>query len=180
MIKTLHATIFAILILSTPGLANAQDQAVCTAQYEPVCGTTSGIYKTYGNACTLGSEKATYQHAGECTEAELSGRQEGTYVPPAECIAWNDGCNTCGRGPDGQAMCTLIACSMDAPRVGYCMTYAGTLTDITTEATRLLDAPIEETVAEVIDATARAVPPTQSLIDSVWAAVGTWFLSLFS
>ena len=93
----LALTIFA---LATP--VRAHEPVACTMQYQPVCGTEKGTYKTCGNGCTLGAEGAVYQHEGECMAAELAGRQEGAYTPPAHCTAWNDGCNSCGRSADGQ------------------------------------------------------------------------------
>jgi hypothetical protein len=45
------------------------------------------------------------------------------YQPPANCVAWFDGCNTCVRvGTEGGA-CTRKAC-IDEPQAGYCTRYA--------------------------------------------------------
>ncbi len=39
----------------------------CTMQYAPVCGKTAdGTVKTFGNACMMGAEKASYLYDGEC------------------------------------------------------------------------------------------------------------------
>lgn len=123
-----HLAILATFVLTAvlmPAYAGAQSPTMCTMQYDPVCGTENGTYKTYGNGCVLGAEGATYQHQGECTKAELDGRQEGTYTPPAHCTAWFDGCNRCSRSAGGQSMCTLMAC-MGEPRTGYCTVYSET------------------------------------------------------
>jgi len=152
-------------------------------QYDPVCGTENGVYKTYGNGCVLGVEGATFQHQGECTRAELEGRQEGTYTPPAHCTAWFDGCNRCSRSADGQSMCTLMAC-MGEPRAGYCTAYNDTET------------PEEPSPAPGIDegTSSSAVPPAEVEIDSeattspetdigffftLWNQIRDWFKGLF-
>lgn len=52
------------------GLAPVDESGpiACTMQYAPVCGKdANGTEKTYGNACVLGAEKATFVHDGECT-----------------------------------------------------------------------------------------------------------------
>jgi hypothetical protein len=114
--------------------AEADVSVACTMQYEPVCGAKEvqcikapchPVYQTYGNSCVLGVEGATYVHAGECTAADTGPLPGGgsTYTPPAHCVAWFDGCNQCGRGPDGESFCTLKAC-IDAPSAGYCTKYA--------------------------------------------------------
>lgn len=47
------------------------------------------------------------------------------FVPPANCKAWNDGCNICSRQtPNAPAMCTARACF--AAGKGYCTTYFDT------------------------------------------------------
>jgi peptidoglycan hydrolase-like protein with peptidoglycan-binding domain len=51
------------------GLLPASDEepTMCTMQYAPVCGKdANGNEKTYGNSCTLGAEKGTFVHDGEC------------------------------------------------------------------------------------------------------------------
>ena len=40
------------------------------------------------------------------------------YQPPAECVAWYDGCNMCQKGPDGIAVCTARVCAN--PGNGFC------------------------------------------------------------
>ena len=119
--------------LSVDAEANAKVGVACTMQYDPVCGAKEvqcvkapcyPVYQTYGNSCVLGAEGATYVHAGECTAADAGPlKGEVTYTPPAQCVAWFDGCNQCGRGPNGESFCTLKAC-MDAPSAGYCTKYA--------------------------------------------------------
>lgn len=44
-----------------------EEPIACTMQYAPVCGKAAdGSIKTYGNACVLGSERATMLYEGEC------------------------------------------------------------------------------------------------------------------
>lgn len=109
---------------------------VCTKEYRPVCGARQvqcvtapcyPMYETFGNRCELNGEGAVYLHEGECLPHEsgpVIGYPEPTkpYEPPATCTAWYDGCNSCGRGPNGQIMCTLRAC-LGAPSPGYCTAY---------------------------------------------------------
>ena len=177
----LGSVVLSVLLL--PLFASAQGPTMCTMQYDPVCGTENGVYKTYGNGCVLGVEGATFQHQGECTRAELEGRQEGTYTPPAHCTAWFDGCNRCSRSADGQSMCTLMAC-MGEPRAGYCTAYNDTET------------PEEPSPAPGIDegTSSSAVPPAEVEIDSeattspetdigffftLWNQIRDWFKGLF-
>jgi hypothetical protein len=89
---------------------------MCTMQYDPVCAMKSGERRTYGNSCTAGADGATVLYRGEC------GAETPTYTPPANCTAWFDGCNSCSRSENGEAMCTMMACE-GAPRAGYCTQY---------------------------------------------------------
>lgn len=177
-----HLTFLPALVLSVllaPAIASAQGPTMCTMQYDPVCGTENGVYKTYGNGCVLGAEGAVYQHGGECTDAELAGRQEGTYTPPAHCTAWFDGCNRCSRSEGGQSMCTLMAC-MGEPRAGYCTAYGDTETDVA-------PAPSEPVSSEgtppAEDAEAgEASTSTETDIGfffTLWNRIQAWFMGLF-
>ncbi len=154
---------------------------MCTMQYQPVCGTKDGVYKTYGNSCVLGVEKATYQHDGECTDAELEGRQEGSYTPPARCTAWFDGCNSCSRTSNGQSMCTLMAC-MGEPKAGYCRTYGETQTQppapptpkpVVTEETSI---KVESVIST---STATSTSAVVGFFERFWNALASWFSGLF-
>lgn len=119
------------VFLSTP--VSAEEGKVCTMQYQPVCGAKPvqcikapcyPQYHTYGNSCMLAADDATFIHEGECTATEtgpVKPEEPKPYTPPAGCIAWNDGCNTCTLH-DGQAACTLMFCS--EPGAGYCTAYA--------------------------------------------------------
>ncbi len=122
----------AIVFLALPILASARTPAICTMQYEPVCGEKQvqcitapcyPVYHTYGNSCTMAAEKGNFIHAGECTEEE-TGPVYPTqpYVPPANCTAWFDGCNSCSKRANGAVMCTLRAC-VNTPAAGYCTAY---------------------------------------------------------
>jgi hypothetical protein len=108
------------------------EERMCTMQYEPVCGAQQvqcittpcyPMYHTYGNACMLAAEGATFIHEGACTAKETGPViPREPYTPPAHCSAWFDGCNQCGRGEDGQSFCTLMAC-VGEPAPGYCIRY---------------------------------------------------------
>lgn len=102
----------------------------CTLEYAPVCGyqiradnqcvgEECKVYKTYSNQCMLGADGATFAHTGECSASELGSKPDKptnppeAYTPPAGCIAWYDGCNSCSNGA-----CTMRACLRYEP--GYC------------------------------------------------------------
>ena len=57
----------------------ANNDVMCTMQYDPVCGVDN---KTYGNACVAGAEGVAVKHKGECT-AEDTGPKACTkeYMP---------------------------------------------------------------------------------------------------
>lgn len=172
-----------LLLLAVPDITAAEGPTMCTMQYEPVCGTRDSTYKTYGNNCALSSEDATYQHEGECTALELSGRQQGTYAPPASCTAWFDGCNRCSRSAGGQSMCTLMAC-MGEPHAGYCTAYG----DVETIALPAPSGPVSSDTAvsgEVsLDATTSVeigttTEPAPGFFSGIWRAVSAWFRGIF-
>lgn len=175
--KNLAIVFGALAIASVPLLTEARTPVMCTMEYAPVCGTDQkGVYRTYGNSCTLGAEGGTFQHQGECTDAELSGKG---YVPPEHCTAWFDGCNSCGRGPTGESYCTLKACVGD-PAPGYCTAYEGGRVD-EPKAKSLL--PIPGTVA-TSDATSSteltgAAAPRESFFARIWIDIVAWFGNLF-
>lgn len=122
--------------------ALAAEGSVCTMEYAPVCAAKQvqcirapcyPVYQTYSNSCMAVSDHATLIHAGACTEGETGPvKPTEAYVPPADCTAWFDGCNSCSRGTNGEALCTKKACLVAEP--GYCTTYkdagpAATTTD---------------------------------------------------
>ncbi len=125
---------FVFGLLASPVSSLAAEGMACTMQYQPVCGAKQvqcvaapcyPVYHTYGNSCTLAAEKGTFIHEGECTADEtgpVKPAMEENYVPPANCTAWFDGCNSCSRGSDGQSMCTLMAC-MGPKAPGRCTAY---------------------------------------------------------
>lgn len=136
--------------LLAPAFALAADSLIaCPMIYQPVCAAHQVqcikapcylVYQTYGNSCMAGAADSKVIHEGECTGAE-TGPIKGPkadeptppvlgqpYTPPASCIAWYDGCNSCGRGANGEAFCTMRACLVQG--VGYCTTYASTTSNV--------------------------------------------------
>lgn len=169
----------AFVVLAIPAITRAESQMMCTMQYDPVCGTENGVYKTYGNSCVLGAEGATYQHGGECTTAELSGKQEGNYTPPARCTAWFDGCNSCSRSTGGQSMCTLMAC-MGEPKAGYCRAYAEAEPETPPPPPETASSgSIEPVEAEIIVEATTTVETDPGFFFGIWRAIAAWFSALF-
>jgi len=138
--KALPIAVAILSLLLYGGAVRADHgQTMCTMQYQPVCGARQvqciqapcyPVYETFGNACVMSIEGGTFIHEGECTASETGPiRPDPTvYTPPAHCVAWFDGCNSCGRGEDGQSFCTLKACESMAP--GYCTEYAKPTTSV--------------------------------------------------
>lgn len=171
--------VLGLMMLAMPAITKAESPTMCTMQYDPVCGTENGVYKTYGNSCVLGVEGATYQHDGECTASELNGKQEGTYTPPAHCTAWFDGCNSCSRSAGGQSMCTLMAC-MGEPRAGYCRAYGETKTETPPSPPETIDSEsIEPVEAELVVEATTTVETDPGFFFGLWRAISAWFRALF-
>lgn len=170
---------------SLPYVTEAQSPVMCTMQYAPVCGTTAkGEFKTFGNGCTLSAEGGIYQHEGECTEAELAGRGTAeTYVPPAHCIAWYDGCNSCSRAGNGDAACTLRACF--AQGAGYCTAYGDTEMDKPhVEQTRpasggSVSGPTNNPMPAAELETTTTVSVKENIFSRIWANIALWFSGWF-
>lgn len=177
--KNSVVVLVALFALVLPAITEARTPTMCTMQYDPVCGTESGVYKTYGNGCVLASEGAVYQHEGECTAAELSGKQEGTYTPPAHCTAWFDGCNSCSRNASGQSMCTLMAC-MGEPKAGYCRTYAETEPKPTPPPKETVGTgTVEPVEAEIIVEATTTAETDPGFFFGIWRAIAAWFRAFF-
>lgn len=169
----------ALFVLAVPAITKAQSTTMCTMQYQPVCGTENGVYKTYGNACMLGVEGAVYQHEGECTEAELRGKQEGAYTPPARCTAWFDGCNSCSRSTGGQGVCTEMAC-MGEPKAGYCRAYGETRPETPPSPPQTVGSgSIEPVEAEIVVEATTTVETDPGFFFGIWRAIVAWFRGLF-
>lgn len=167
----------------------AETRIACTMQYDPVCAVKGGAYATYGNGCVAASEGAVFQHQGECTAAELAGRQEGTYHPPAHCTAWNDGCNLCSRSADGNAFCTMRAC-LGEPRAGYCTAYGESQTGSAPANPNRPVAIADPNVSVDVSADAGAhgnvetgtgtdLSVEPNFFVRIWACITSWFGSLF-
>ncbi len=170
-------------MFAIPAITKAESPMMCTMQYDPVCGTEKGVYKTYGNGCVLGAEGATYQHEGECTATELNGEQEGTYTPPAHCTAWFDGCNSCSRNANGQSMCTLMAC-MGEPKAGYCRAYGETQTEGPPappkgNGSSGIVTPAETVETDVAVEATTTVETDPGFFFGIWRAITAWFRGFF-
>jgi hypothetical protein len=128
------AFIITLLLGALPAyaLAATNDQMACYDLYKPVCAAQQvqcvrapcyPVYRTYGNDCEAGRANAPIIHQGACADTETGPVKPAVpYTPPASCIAWNDGCNSCGRTPSGDAVCTQRACLGPTPP-GYCTQY---------------------------------------------------------
>lgn len=168
-----------LVLLAIPVLAKAETPTMCTMHYDPVCGTEKGVYKTYGNGCVLGAEGAIYQHEGECTAAELSGMQVGTYTPPAHCTAWFDGCNSCSRNASGQSMCTLMAC-MGEPKAGYCRAYGESQVETPPPPLETdWSGSVESADAEVVIEATTTAETDPGFLFGIWRAIAAWFRAFF-
>jgi hypothetical protein len=128
------AFIITLLLGAVPAyaLAATNDQMACYDLYKPVCAAQQvqcvrapcyPVYKTYGNDCEAGRDDAAVIHEGACADTETGPvKSAAPYAPPAGCVAWNDGCNSCGRTHSGDAVCTQRACLGPTPS-GYCTRY---------------------------------------------------------
>lgn len=169
----------ALFALVIPAITEARTPTMCTMQYDPVCGTEQGVYKTYGNSCVLGAEGAMYQHKGECTDVELSGKQEGSYTPPANCTAWFDGCNSCSQNASGQSMCTLMAC-MGEPKAGYCRAYGEPKPETPSSPPETVGSgSVEPVEAEVVIEATTTAETDPGFFFGIWRAIAAWFRAFF-
>ena len=189
MNRFLLAAAFVFGVLLLPASVNAREPMMCTAQYDPVCGAKPvqcvtapcyPVYHTYGNACTLAAEEGTFIHAGECTASETGPVKpaDDTYVPPANCTAWFDGCNSCSRGTDGQSMCTLMAC-MGPKAPGRCTAYSTPKPPVVTPV------PVPEPEASIETSTTASAEATttdpeaehesEGFFIGIWNTIKSWF-----
>ena len=159
--------------------SSSESPTVCTMQYQPVCGAKEvqcvrapcyPQYQTYGNSCMMGVDGATFLHEGECTASETGPVVTGQYVPPAHCTAWFDGCNQCGRGPDGESFCTLRACVGD-PAPGYCTAYE--------EVTEPAPTPAPMPEEPIASSTVSVPEPDSGFFKTVWQQILSFFSTLF-
>lgn len=114
----------------------AQAQTMCTMQYDPVCASKQvqcikapcyPVYQTYGNACMAAGDGALILHRGECLPHETGPvipqpPPAPVYTPPATCVSWYDGCNSCTKTAKG-VVCTKRYCSPEYVQSGYCTVY---------------------------------------------------------
>ncbi len=183
--------VLAITVLLSPLSVQAAETTMCTMQYQPVCGAKPvqcvsapcyPVYHTYGNSCVLGVEKGTFIHDGECTATESGPVKPQTqpYVPPATCVAWFDGCNSCSRNSQGQSMCTLRAC-MNEPAAGYCTEYAAASPTKPPAPAPVVtsEAPVESPSAipqQIVTETEQENP---GFFARMWTSIRNWVASLF-
>lgn len=197
--KSSVVILLALFTLLLAPVAQAKSPMACPAIYTPVCGAQEvqcvrapcyPQYKTYSNSCMLSADKGTFIHEGECTASESGpymGGDSDTYVPPAGCMAWFDGCNSCSRSTkDGPAMCTMMACQ-GTPQPGYCRTYetpappSGGDTPVSSPPGGTVSsppAPAPETPPVV--ATGTTPEPEKLAIGALLAQLWSYILSLFS
>lgn len=116
-------------------VAHAADTTVCTADYAPVCASHQvqcikapcyPVYQTYTNACQMQRDGSSLIHMGTCSLDESGPIKPAPapYVPPKNCTAWFDGCNSCSKQSNGTAVCTMRACSEVSTTAGRCTAYA--------------------------------------------------------
>lgn len=176
----LAAIITAVL---APAAAFAADGGTaCYDLYQPVCAAQQvecfaapcyPVYKTYSNSCFAGLENATILHEGECTAAETGPiKPAPTYTPPPGCVAWFDGCNSCGKAGTG-AVCTQMACT-GTPKAGYCTAYATTTTTVHTSTTTT-GTSTSTTATSSAATTTPAAPQAHSFLYRFWHAIISWF-----
>ncbi len=169
--------------------AYAAEPVMCPAIYQPVCGAQQvecikapcyPVYHTYGNSCELGAAgNATFIHDGECTATETGPiKPVEPYVPPANCTAWFDGCNSCGRTTGSGAICTQMACI--GPRApGRCTAYATPPAKPVPPPASVVSSPAPVSTSSVaVDATATpatTTPAHPGFFRSLWAHIVSWF-----
>lgn len=155
---------------------------MCTMQYQPVCAAKQvqcikapcyPVYQTYGNSCTAGADNATVIHEGECLPNETGPvKPDPTpaprYIPPTNCTAWFDGCNSCSKMANGQVACTMRAC-MDTPNPGYCTAYRGSV-----HATSSTDTTATSSTS-VHASTSVPMMPRMHFFARFWASFLGWF-----
>lgn len=196
----LVASIFAFTLLIAPA-AEAKEPMACPEIYQPVCGAQQvqcvrapcyPVYKTYSNSCFLDADDATFIHEGECAASETGpykGSTSDTYVPPAGCMAWFDGCNSCSRASvNGPAMCTLMACASDNHQPGYCRSYEAPKPPVDGD-TPVVSPPggsgssaggaDGEPIPVDIGGGIGNTPEPESFFVRIWTAVTNWFSSIF-
>ena len=204
----MNRTLFGLALLSalilTPSRSEARTPVMCPEYYAPQCGAQEvqcikapcyPVYKTYSNSCFLNAEGAALIHEGECKANETgpytgntgggSSGNAGTYVPPGNCSAWFDGCNSCSRSTvNGPAMCTLMACTSDT-KPGYCKAYFGNVDPVVTPPD---DTPIPVDIGGGIGDTPIPVEPDGGIGDMpepegfftrIWISISSWFSHLF-
>lgn len=146
----LFGAISVAAVFIAPNFVFAEHVQACTMEYAPVCGERDvvcvrapcpPIQETFGNKCALDAAHARFLYGGECRGGgstgsptyptpsplplppDTPGNDYPSYEPPKNCTAWFDGCNSCSRGENGMAMCTLRAC-IGTPASGYCTRFA--------------------------------------------------------
>ena len=137
----------------------------------------------------LSTDQGAFIHEGECTASETgpyTGGDSDTYIPPAGCMAWFDGCNSCSRSTkDGPAMCTMMACQ-GTPQAGYCRTYetpappTGGDTPVSSDGGTVSSPPAPAPETPAVVATGTTPEPEKQEIEALLAQLWSYILSLFS
>lgn len=185
---------FAVAPHATHAATNTQ---MCYELYQPVCGAQQvecfaapcyPVYKTYSNSCFMQAENATIVHEGVCSSAETGpvGKPGTTtppvttkpYTPPAGCIAWFDGCNSCSMTSSGHSICTMMACQINNSSTGYCKAYAATTTPVVTPPhhTPIPTPVVTSSTTVSASSTATSTEPVHtSFFSRLWHTILGWF-----
>lgn len=171
-------------LLASSAVYAAGEPTVCPALYAPVCASHQvecikapcyPVYQTYSNQCEADGANATVLHGGACTSTETGPiKPTGeTYVPPAGCTAWFDGCNSCAKQTNGGTICTMKACLVQG--AGYCTMYASPTPPVVHPTPAPEPTPVA-TVTPPAEAVGMPAPMPEGFLVSIWH----WFLHLFS
>ena len=202
-------TILFVLMSAFVSATDALAATACTKEYVPVCGQKEvcntemcwGETRTYGNSCVLRADGAVPLYQGECkgggsvshpaTDPIVEPAEPynpPTYTPPAGCVAWFDGCNSCSGGAGEPAACTLRAC-LGEPQPGYCIRYADDRVppDVISDPDACVSSPPssgyvgnQPQQAVDLDNGAETLTRSENPVVRFFNSIASWFKNLFS